>query len=334
MAPSTSGTAATGTVPSAVSGSTTPGLTAATQPQTGAPGTRPSLPSVPVVRREIRNEHFRAVFTSEGGAIESWILPRYPDLAHGDEVPVNLVAPGERAMNVAVTTSHFDWDYRGEPFRLDEARSSDSSVTFVAEDMGGVRVTKSYRIAPDPRALDVEIRIEVPAPYGAIQYRWGWWNALPQIERKPNPKERQAVALVGDKLETYDFEKLAKSGSKEVTGTVRWAGNRSKYFVAVLLPDSATVSSAYFTAASGATPDTKGQPTVTLNGAAPPGTQIVRRARLYAGPIHYETLVAQGAELDRLANLGWRWLMGLSALLLWSLNALHKVIPNYGIAII
>ena len=318
----------------APAGSPPPGLTAATPGQSTAPGTRPALPAVPTVRREIKNEHFRAVFTSEGGAIESWIIPRYPDLAHKDEVPVNLVAPGERAMNVAVSTNFFDWDYRSEPFRLDESRSSDTSVTFVAEDASGVRVTKSYRIALDPRALDIEVRIEVPAPYGAIQYKWGWWNSLPQTEHRANPKERQAVALVGDKLESYDHEKIAKSGGKEYTGTIRWAGNRSKYFVAVLLPDSATVSSAYFTAAPGATPETKGQPTVTLNGAAPPGSSVVRRARLYAGPIHYETLVAQGGELDRLANLGGKWLLGLPALLLWSLNGLHKIIPNYGVAII
>lgn len=304
-----------------------PSLAATAPAQGGVPGSRPSLPAAPVVRREIRNEHFRATFTSEGGAIESWILPDSPDLS-GHDTPVNLVPLGGRALNVAVSTPHFDWDFRNEPFRLDEARSSDSSVTFTAEDASGVRVTKIYRIAADPRAMDVEVRIEVPAPYGPIQYRWGWWNALPQTEQRTVPKERQAVALVGDKLETYDSEKLTKSGPKEFTGTVRWAGNRSKYFVAVLLPDSATVSSVSFLDATG------GEPTATLNGAAPPGTQVVRRARLYAGPIHYETLVAQGAELDRLANLGWRWLMGLSALLLWSLNALYKVIPNYGVAII
>jgi YidC/Oxa1 family membrane protein insertase len=281
----------------------------------------------PEVRREIRNEHFHAVFSSRGGAIVSWRLPRYPDLSSGEE-PVELVPPGERAMNVSITTPTLEYDFANAAFRVDEVRSSSSSITFVAEDASGLRLTKSYVVAADPRAMDVEFRMEVPASYGPIQYRWGWWNALPPSERRTNPKERQAVALVGDKLETYDAEKLAKSGPKELTGTVRWAGVRSKYFAAVLLPDSATVSSVHFTGAS------RGQPTVTMNGAAPPGTQVIRRARLYAGPIHYDTLVAQGAELDRLANLGWRWLMGLSALLLWSLNALHKVIPNYGVAII
>jgi YidC/Oxa1 family membrane protein insertase len=308
------------------------GTSAQTQSLTATQGTL-QLTEAPSVQREIRNEHFQAVFSSEGGSIVGWTLPRYPDLMHGAEkAPVNLVPPGERAMNVSVTTSSFDYDFAHAPFRVDEVLSSESAVMFVAEDASGVRVTKSYRVAPDPRAMDVEIHIRVPAAYGAIQYRWGWDAPLPITEHhaRENPKERQAVALVGDKVEVYDIEKLSKGGPKELTGTIRWAGSRNKYFVAVLLPDSATVSSVHFAGATG----TQGLPVVTMNGAAPPGTEVIRRARLYAGPVHYETLVAQGAELDRLANLGWRWITGLSALLLWSLNALHKVIPNYGIAII
>ncbi|MGH7682323.1 MAG: membrane protein insertase YidC, partial [Candidatus Eiseniibacteriota bacterium] len=40
------------------------------------------------------------------------------------------------------------------------------------------------------------------------------------------------------------------------------------------------------------------------------------------------------SELDRLANLGWRWVTGLSAFLLATLNFIYRHIPNYGIAII
>lgn len=333
--------------PASGAASPAPVATAGTSPANGAAaasgGTQPQVSSAasgalqltpaPVVRREIRNEHYRAAFSSEGGSIVGWTLPRYPDLMHGEEKdPVNLVPPGDRAMSLSVSTPSFDYDFDRVPFRVDETRSNDSMVTFVAEDASGVRVTKIYRVAADPRAMDVEMRILVPAAYGPIQYRWGWGAPLPITEHhaRENPKERQAVALVGDKVETYDADKLSKTGPKELTGTIRWAGNRNKYFVAILLPDSATVSSVYFSGAA----DRKGLPVVTMNGAAPPGTEVIRRARLYAGPVHYETLVAQGAELDRLANLGWRWITGLSALLLWSLNALHKIIPNYGVAII
>ncbi len=306
----------------------TPGGATATAP-TGAPPatTRPRVLPAPSVTRQIQSEHFLATFTSEGGSISRWVLPRYKDLTR-NEGPVDLVRPDERALKLVVSTPYFSYDFTNAPFRLDEGSLSDTSITFTAKDSNGVWVSKSYRQASGSRALDVEIRINVPPQYGPIHYRWSWAGALPVTEPHANPHQIQAVALVGDKLETLDAEKLQKSGARSFKGNVRFAGNRSKYFVAALIPDSATVEDVQLSAGS------RAEPTAWLAGAAPPGTDIVRRARLYAGPIHYETLVAQGAELDRLANLGWRWIMGVSALLLSCLNFLYKLIPNYGVAII
>jgi YidC/Oxa1 family membrane protein insertase len=289
---------------------------------------RPRVPAAPTVERELKNAHANATFSSRGGTISQWILPKYPDLAHG-KAPVNLVPPGQRALQIIVTTPYFTYDFTDVPFRVAPAAAMDTSVTFIAEDSSGVRVSKTYRMGPNSVALDLEVRITVPPQYGPIQYRWGWARALPITETNPNPRLNEAVALVGDKLEALDPPKIKKEGAKALKGNVRWAGDRSKYFVAALVPDSATVEDAQFTALE------DGQPTVWLLGAAPPGTEVVRRARLYAGPIHYDTLVGLGAELDRLANQGsWRWIAGLSALLLSCLNFLHRHIPNYGVAII
>jgi YidC/Oxa1 family membrane protein insertase len=288
---------------------------------------RPRVPGAPIIERHLKGALANATFTSQGGTISEWILPRYHDLSRG-KAPVNLVPPGQRALQLVVTTPYFTYDFTDVPFRAVPAGAMDSSVTFVAEDSSGVRVSKTYRMGPGSVALDLELRIRVPPDYGPIQYRWGWARALPITETNVNPRLNQAVALVGDKLEALDAARIQKEGTKAVKGNVRWAGDRSKYFVAALVPDSATVEDAQFTTLE------DGQPTVWLLGAAPPGTEIVRRAKLYAGPIHYVTLVAMGAELDRLANLGWRWITGVSALLLWCLNTLHRHIPNYGIAII
>jgi len=287
----------------------------------------PRVPAAPIVERHLTSGLANATFTSKGATISEWILPKYPDLAHG-KVPVNLVPSGQRALQLVVTTPYFTYDFTDVPFRVAPAAAMDTSITFVAEDSSGVRVSKTYRMGPSSVALDLEIRITVPPEFGPIQYRWGWARALPVTETNVNLRLNQAVALVGDKLEAVDAARIQKDGARAVKGNVRWAGDRSKYFVAALVPDSATVEDAQFTMLE------DGQPTVWLLGAAPPGTEIVRKAKLYAGPIHYNTLVALGAELDRLANLGWRWITGLSALLLWCLNFLHKHIPNYGIAII
>jgi YidC/Oxa1 family membrane protein insertase len=82
-------------------------------------------------------------------------------------------------------------------------------------------------------------------------------------------------------------------------------------------------------------PGTEKLPIVWLNGASAPGMEVVRHGRLYAGPIHYETLVQIGAGLEEVASLGpWKWIVPVSALLLRSLIFLHGLIPNYGVAII
>jgi YidC/Oxa1 family membrane protein insertase len=308
--PASSGgsTAAGGSAPA-------PGVALASHPRT-APA--------PETTRVIRTSYYVATFSSKGGVIAHWMVPGYKDLS-APQKEVDLAAPS-RAMRLIVKTPYFDYDFTDAPFRVESA--SDTAVTFVADDSSGVRVTKSYRVASDPRAMDIEIGAAVPAPYGPIQMKWGWGESLPHTEHMMTPRTVAAVALIGDKMERVDAAHIQKEGNKALQGNVRWAAVRSKYFVAALIPDSATVGAVEFTQSE------QKEATVWLVDAAPPGTDLRRHMRLYAGPIHYDTLVAQGSELDRLANLGWRWITGVSALLLWCLNALYKLIPNYGIAII
>lgn len=309
-----------------------PSSTGAANPASGAsapaPGSalasHPRTVPAPETTHVIKTSFYTVTLTSNGGAIAHWMVPGYKDLsAPGKDV--DLAEPS-RAMRLIVKTPYFDYDFTDAPFRVESA--SDSAVTFVADDSSGVKVTKSYRVARDPRAMDIELRASVPVPYGPIQMKWGWGESLPHTEHMLTPRTVAAVALIGDKMERVDAAHIQKDGSKSLQGNVRWVAVRSKYFVAALIPDSATVGAVEFSQSE------QKEATVWLVDAAPPGTDLRRHMRLYAGPIHYDTLVAQGSELDRLANLGWRWITGVSALLLWCLNALYKLIPNYGIAII
>jgi YidC/Oxa1 family membrane protein insertase len=311
IAPPPAGTSASGSA----AGSAAPG---------GALSLHPRTAPAPETTHVIRTPYYVATFTSTGGAIAHWMVPGYKDLSTPTK-DIDLAEP-TRAMRVIVKTPYFDYDFTDASFRVESA--SDTAVTYVADDSSGVRVTKTYRVARDPRAMDIEIRAAVPAPYGPIQMKWGWGESLPHTEHMTTPRTVAAVALIGDKMERMDAAHIQKEGSKTLQGNIRWVAVRSKYFVAALIPDSATVDAVEFTASE------QKEATVWLTDAAPPGTELRRHMRLFAGPIHYDTLVAQGSELDRLANLGWRWITGVSALLLWCLNGLHKLIPNYGIAII
>ena len=298
----------------------------------GAPGMpgetmlRPRVPAAAATRYRFKTDRFDAQISNEGAAVTSWVLGEYQDPL--TKSPVDLIPAGKSALHVVVGVSGGSFDYSAAPFRLAGGSEMEGRVSFVAEDSSGIRVTKTYRKTSDPAVLDLEVRISAIPELGPVRYRIGWGSPLPRTEETAKPQEFTGVAYLGAKLETIDSGKLAKDGMKRFEGNVRWAGERSKYFLAAVIPDSATVPEVVIL------PDRDKKPTAWLAGAAAPGTEIVRHARIYAGAIDVERLSRIGAGLDETANLGWKWIVPLSKLLLGALVWLHGFIPNYGIAII
>jgi len=301
------------------------GGTSAPGPLSEAALAKPEVPAAPGETRELKTEHFQATITSEGAAITDWVLPGYKDEVRN--VPIDLVPPGSRAYRVIVEAGGKALDFSQAPFRITEDRAEQGMLSFEARDQSGVRVVKTYRIGSDRRLLDTEIRVSAPPELGPVRYRIGWGTPLPITEPSTLPNMLQAVALLGAKLEHVTGSK-AESAERILSGNVRWVASRSKYFIAAVIPDSGTVSEVALRN------DGAWHTTSWLVGTASPGLEVVRHARVYAGPIHYETLAAIGAGLDEVANLGWRWMRGISVLLLKCLNALYKILPNYGVAII
>ena len=303
------------------------------------PATVPGAPSIagetlvatrvapaPVEERRLSSKSFQATFSTEGGAITSWVVPDYKNPA--TKAPVDLVRPGESAMHVIVSAGDATFDFTHAPFQIADYNETMGLVSFSAMDSSGVSVSKTYRVDPNGVLLDVEVRLSAPAGLGPIRYRLGWGRALPHTELYSKKEELRGTALLGEKMVSLDEKGLGKEAWKLEKGNVRWAGDRSKYFVAALVPDSQTVDEVAFL------PAAEGSASAWLTGSATPGSLVVRRARLYAGPLHYDTLVGLGSGLDQLVNLGWKWLLPVSTFLLKSLLLLHKWIPNYGVGII
>ncbi|HEY2924304.1 MAG TPA: membrane protein insertase YidC [Candidatus Eisenbacteria bacterium] len=320
------GTPPGATPPGAIPTGGTPSDPAGTL-SSGAVLTRPRVLPAPTQEREMKTEHFRATFTSEGGAISHWILDSYKDDVRNQ--PVDLVPPGARAFHVVVEAAGRALDFADAPFRILEDNALGGVMSFEAEEESGIRVTKTYRVGRDRRILETDVRVSAPPQLGPIRYRIGWGPALPITEPSTKREELKAVALLGTKMEDVPASKLGPNGERVVPpGNVRWVANRSKYFIAAVIPDSGTVSDVVFRSAG------TGLVGAWLLGAAPPGATVARHARVYAGPIHYETLATVGSGLDEVANLGWKWMRGISVLMLKCLNLLHRMMPNYGVAII
>ena len=318
-----SGTAVTGGAPS--NGSTPTSVSGAPS-IAGESLVSTRVAAAPIEERQLSSKSFQATFSTQGGAITSWVVPNYKNpMTKG---PVDLVRPGASALNVVVSAGNSTFDFSKVPFRLAEFNETQGLISFSAQDSSGVSVTKTYRIDTNGALLDVEVRLSAPAGMGPIRYRIGWGSTLPHTELYSKPMELRGTALLGEKLLSLDTKGLGKEAWKLEKGNVRWAGDRSKYFVAVLVPDSLTVEEVAFL------PAADGAASAWLTGAATPGSLVVRHARLYAGPLHYDTLVGLGSGLEQLVNLGWKFLLPVSTFLLKSLLLLHKWIPNYGVGII
>lgn len=68
-----------------------------------------------------------------------------------------------------------------------------------------------------------------------------------------------------------------------------------------------------------------------------PGASFTRQMSYYAGPKEYSRLEKLGNQQDEVmfyAWSGWGWFRTVCTWLLWTLNAINSVIPNYGVAII
>jgi len=244
------------------------------------------------------------------------------------KAPVDLVRPGTRALEVVVSTGDATFDFSDVPFRIADFNETRGSISFVAEDSSGVSVTKTFALDRARKLLDLELRLSAPPGLGPIRYRVGWGSPLPITELYGKPEELQGAALLGEKLVSLDARGLGKEGLRIEKGNVRWVGNRGKYFVAALVPDSLTVDEVVFL------PAADKSASAWITGAATPGSLVVRNSRLYAGPLHFDTLVGIGSGLEQAVNLGWRWLLPVSTFLLKSLLVLYQWIPNYGVGII
>ena len=119
-----------------------------------------------------------------------------------------------------------------------------------------------------------------------------------------------------------------------------WAAAKNRFFVEILAPEGgcagAEVHAARDPAAQGAMVITTVSADLRfLEKTLQPGESLTRRMSYYSGPTKYAMLKQLGHRQDEVMLYAWwEWFRWLCTAILWTLNEIHQVIPNYGIAII
>src|SRR5262245_24297816 len=289
----------------------------------------------PEQRLRVRTDLVDAEFSSWGGGLARWSLLHYDDPSQPGRPPVEMttLGPNDR---IALATAFAELgrgdlslaSYRGE-------QPDPKTVEFTYE-RDGLRIRKTY-LLEEGYALRLRIELENGTPASVSS---SFITSWPVARRHSADFADYAVAAYQDgKLANHFMAAppsllgMGPGAAKDPashTGNVDWAGAHTRYFVAALLPDNPRDASARFT------PTLPGELATLEVGFAraepPPGGRLDREYRVYLGPKEPDRLDAIGSHLDEAIQKGW--FPSLTRFFTWLLTATHKIIPNYGVAII
>ncbi len=339
--------------------------TVAPQPGVGNPpvapqGRQPLPGAAEPTSLELRNPRLDLTLTSQGAAIHDLAIwgcdyhPRGDRSVLGDPGVVTAWVPGAPGtLAVDLTGAGTEPDLSISPWTLEEQSGAIRS-TIVSE---GVEIVKTVRLSGDPNYpyyvdVDLEFRDTGTAPAGRT-----WMAELvgPYLADVKLPEDGILVSPVGDDAEQISVdtirEELAANRWHErrsASGAWRWIGVRSDFYLAALAPlgelprDTAVGfrSGAYMReGAQAATPTAAATFRFPVTFATP-GSSVVHRFRMYAGPNSRPVLEEEGSPyapfVDAVPNRKFlffsfgpvAWLMG------WLLNMLASTGMGYGLAVI
>jgi len=289
----------------------------------------------------------RVTFSTVGGDIVSTQLHEYLTagqpvelFAWNKDMPDGIGAIAlvgdERRMSLANVRFEARGEGRGSigagtVVRVDES-NPEFTLSFVAEDASGGRVTRSYEFRADTYVVKSTVTVT------GTQYRfmrgieWDFGPGMTSTEQDQRDDFAQMRALVrlGDEL----HKKKPADFTENYSGNLQWVALKMRYFTTTLIPEEPV---------PGASVHVQGVKEAnlmtarTFMPAAPRGGSYQQAVDVYMGPLDYQRLREKDRDLEKLVDIGFdhfKIFRPVSAAILWTMVKLHQVIPNYGWVII
>jgi YidC/Oxa1 family membrane protein insertase len=296
--------------------------------------------AAPIIR--VRTDVLDAEIDARDGDLRQVRLPGYPVHKDQPDVPVELLSPdpkklflfhtGLRAAQGSPEANHTSvMQARQTSYELAPG-ADELLVTLTWEAPGQAAVDKTYRFRRGRYDIDLEykIRNRGAAPYTVASYL--------QIQRLHAPPERSyfdvdsysftgPVVYDGGKYEKLDIDELATQPLSQRL-TKGWIASIQHHFLAAAVPP-ADQEFGYEGAVS--------QGVYTLSAVGPaittaPGGESTVTAKLFVGPKLQAQLEETAKGLDLTVDYGVLAL--LAQPLFWLLQEIHKIVGNWGWAII
>ncbi len=233
----------------------------------------------------VETDLFRAMLSSRGGTVKSFVLKEYLDEAG---MPLDLLQ--DRGMYRALSIgSNNDFSISNQNFLIQgtdlklKSPGAQGSVSF-SLNTGEYTITRTYTFTGGSYGFDLVDRVE-----GLPNYSITLGTDLGIHDRKDRYAHVGPVVLVDAKRKQYTAGKLKKP--KAVTGNLKWIALEDKYFFAALVPKGPMASADLWSY--------KDTPVVSLTGR--PGEQSFF---VYVGPKRRYELMDLDMGLESIVDLG------------------------------
>ncbi|MFI5197902.1 MAG: membrane protein insertase YidC [Thermoanaerobaculia bacterium] len=310
-------------------------VTAAPPVATAAPpplaATAASVPAIPVSAGaeelvEVRTPLYTARLSNEGGVLKSFVLTHHRD---GAGKALDLVRQGSPFPGATLALDASDaFLARAAKARFVVERESGNGVTTVRfryREASGEGLLRTYVFRD---TYVVAVKAERDGAGGAVGLVLGPGIGNPSAEELASRYTKPGATITLSA--TASVERKAKDALKEAVpkgaGLVA-AGLEDNYFLTAFLPSgTAAVTLRPVTLAATAAAPADAESEVVLSAPGAVATDV------FLGPKELDVLEKTRPGMDRLIDYGWYAI--LVKPLLWGLKGLHRVVGNWGVAIL
>jgi YidC/Oxa1 family membrane protein insertase len=334
----TSAQAPTGQTPPSTSVGSSPAVEAAPPATTGPAALMADAGERDIV---VDTAHVRAVFSTRGAVLQSWVLKHYPN---GNGQPINILPSTTRSIaqrpfalsvaDAALTTRLQQALYKPSADSL-TLGDRPGTLTFEFQDADGLVVRKTFDLQPDghPYLLRVDVKSSVKGvPFKPTIHGGAGIGDLERAVRTTgffavtSYQMPQAIFQKGRDVHRIWYDRIAQQPVEE--GQLAYAGVDDHYFLGAVIPPEGVntrVESAPVSLATSMGPRELVDYRVRIGGEP-------RRIDFFYGPKDFDILASVNRELVRAIHFGW--FSFLAVPLLRSLKWVNAYIGNYGWSIV
>jgi YidC/Oxa1 family membrane protein insertase len=268
----------------------------------------------------IKNEFYRAVFTTHGAAIKSLQLIQYRDKG-GQPTDIALTEEGFPLILSTKDTTFslpYDWEI---------AHQTPNSITFKAK-REGLELEKKFILHNSNHIIELELAIKNTTPSVLpVRYKIITGPALVSdnyIEKRYAGADLQ----IGETVHRKRPNSKDIQGGKLFNGDAKWASVHSRYFSIIIKPEQQEQAGFI------ESPDKKNIWSGIVLGPEQiaPGATISRRYLVYAGPNDTQAIAALGPDSKNIISYGI--FTGIARIIFKGLKFFYSLAGNYGFAVI